>query len=77
MRRDVSLYLSPLDHLVMSSLHAQRCFLARASIMSLSAVFSACAEMFLRLCSLPFRSVCLLCMRRDVSVGGRYYQKTH
>ena len=50
------------------SLHAQRCFLSDTVEVDFGSVFSACAEMFLRLCLLLKRGGCFLCMRRDVSL---------
>ena len=69
MRRDVSGTRTLQALYPMSSLHAQRCFFDGALPPAFRIVFSACAEMFLVGPAGVHAKRCLLCMRRDVSVG--------
>ena len=53
--------------MLLSSLHAQRCFYGVSEGFLFVTVFSACAEMFLSRKLMPILPMRLLCMRRDVS----------
>ena len=68
MRRDVSIQGDHPYLRCVSSLHAQRCFLLCRLCAEKTLVFSACAEMFLKIPARHIGLGRLLCMRRDVSM---------